>query len=220
LHDSPTMSWQPPFPSCATTARGLGNRGGCHIESWSQSRLDVTARCVDTWHLGPSPKRASPEEPGHCNQQRDDRQLGWVRSRHVPRRPATSHEAKPQDRRSPRRTADPGTSIETSKTSARKGTCPSPMLAHETSPVSRASVMGMTSGVRQGRRCMPPGVPGVSTASSKKDRLQLTGRSRQRPAGDSTEESRSRATKIRFLQRLCRRKQPGPDKIARGKGRE
>jgi hypothetical protein len=27
-------------------------------------------------------------------------------------------------------------------------------------------VMGMTSGVRQGRRCMSAGVPGVSTASS------------------------------------------------------
>jgi hypothetical protein len=49
------------------------------------------------------------------------------------------------------------------------------MLAHETSPVSGASVVGMTSGVRKGRRCMPAGIPGVSTASSKKDRLQPTG---------------------------------------------
>jgi hypothetical protein len=56
--------------------------------------------------------------------------------------------------------------------------------------------------------------------SSKKDRLQLKGRLRQQPAGDSTEESQSRAMKIRFLQRLCRRKQSDPDKIARGKGRE
>jgi hypothetical protein len=67
---------------------------------------------------------------------------------------------------------------------------------------------------------MPAGVSGVSTASSKKDRLQLKGRLRQQPAGNSTEESQSRAMKIRFLQRLCRRKQSGPDKIARGKGRE
>jgi hypothetical protein len=67
---------------------------------------------------------------------------------------------------------------------------------------------------------MPAGVPGVSTASSKKDRLQLKGRLRQQPAGDSTEESQSRAMKIRFLQRLYHRKQSGPDKIARGKGRE
>jgi hypothetical protein len=94
------------------------------------------------------------------------------------------------------------------------------MLAHETSPVSGASVVGMTSGVCQGQRYMPAGVPGVSTASSKKDRLRLKGRLRQQPVGDSTEESQSRAMKIRFLQRLCRRKQPGPDKIAKGKGRE
>jgi hypothetical protein len=78
----------------------------------------------------------------------------------------------------------------------------------------------MTSRVCQGQRCMPPGVPGVSTVSSKKDRLRLKGRLRQQPAGDSTEESQCRAMKIRFLQQLCRRKQSGPDKISRGKGRE
>jgi hypothetical protein len=32
-------------------------------------------------------------------------------------------------------------------------------------------VVGMTSGVCQGQRCLPAGVPGVSTASSKEDRL-------------------------------------------------
>jgi hypothetical protein len=80
--------------------------------------------------------------------------------------------------------------------------------------------MGMTSGVCQGRRCLPAGVPGVSTASSREDRLQLKGQLHQQPAGDSTEESQSRAMKTRFLQRLCRRKWPGPDKIDRGKGRE
>jgi hypothetical protein len=68
------------------------------------------------------------------------------------------------------------------------------------------SVVGMTLGVCQGQRCMSAGIPGVSTALSKKDRLQLKGRLRQQPAGNSTEESQSRATKIRFLQRLCRRK--------------
>jgi hypothetical protein len=57
-------------------------------------------------------------------------------------------------------------------------------------------------------------------ASSEKVRLQLKGRLRQQPAGDSTEESQSRATKIRFLQWLCLRKQSSPDKIVRGKGRE
>jgi hypothetical protein len=74
------------------------------------------------------------------------------------------------------------------------------MQAHETSPVSGASVMGMTSGVCQGQRCLPAGVPRVSTASSSEDRLQLKGWLRQQPAGDSTEESQSRAIKTRFLQ--------------------
>jgi hypothetical protein len=67
---------------------------------------------------------------------------------------------------------------------------------------------------------MPAGIPGVSTMSSKKDRLRLKGRLHQQPAGDSTEESQSWAMKIRFLQRLCRRKQSSPDKIAMGKGWE
>jgi hypothetical protein len=62
------------------------------------------------------------------------------------------------------------------------------------------------------------GILGVPTASSRKDRLQLKGQLRQQPASDSTEESQSRTMKIRFLQRLCRQKQSGPDKIARGKG--
>jgi hypothetical protein len=39
---------------------------------------------------------------------------------------------------------NPGTSTRASKTSARRGTRQSPMLAHETSPISRASVVGMT----------------------------------------------------------------------------
>jgi hypothetical protein len=81
-------------------------------------------------------------------------------------------------------------------------------------------VVGMISGVCQGRRCLPTGVPGVSTASSREDRLQLKGWLHQQPAGDSNEESQSRTMKIRFLQRLDRRKWPGPDKIDRGKGRE
>jgi hypothetical protein len=48
---------------------------------------------------------------------------------------------------------------------------PKPHATHETSPVSGASVMGMTSGLCQGRRCLSAGVPGVSTALGKEDRL-------------------------------------------------
>jgi hypothetical protein len=186
---SPTLSWQSLSPSCATTARGLGNRCGCHIGSWSQSRLDVTMRRMDKWRLGPGPEGASPEEPGICSQRRNDRQPGWMQCRHVPRWPTTLREAKPQDRWSPSRTTNPRTSMEMNKTLARKGTRRSPMQAHETSPVSGASVVGMTSGVCQGQCSLSAGVPGVSMASSRKDRLQLKGWLRQQPAGDSTEES-------------------------------
>jgi hypothetical protein len=48
----------------------------------------------------------------------------------------------------------------------------------------------------------------------------LKGRLRQQPAGDSTEESQSRAMKTKAPQRLFRRKWAGPDKNDRGKGRE
>jgi hypothetical protein len=78
----------------------------------------------------------------------------------------------------------------------------------------------MTSGVCQGQRCLPAGVPGVSTAPSNEDRLRLKGRLRQQPTGDSTEESQSRMMRTRFLQQLDHRKWPSPDKIDRGKGRE
>jgi hypothetical protein len=40
----------------------------------------------------------------------------------------------------------------------------SPMLAHETSPVSGASVVGMTYGAHHGPGNMPASVPGVPTA--------------------------------------------------------
>jgi hypothetical protein len=53
-------------------------------------------------------------------------------------------------------------------------------------------VVGMTSRVGQGRRCMPADVPGISTALSQEDRLHPKGRLRQQPAGDSTEEGQSR----------------------------
>jgi hypothetical protein len=76
-------------------------------------------------------------------------------------------------------------------TSARKGTRRSPKLTHETSPVSGASVVGMTSRVGQGQRYLPADIPGISTALSQEARLRPEGQLRQQPAGDSTEESRS-----------------------------
>jgi hypothetical protein len=49
-------------------------------------------------------------------------------------------------------------------TLARIRTHQSPMQTHETSPVSGASVVGMTYGACQGPSYLPAGVPGVSTA--------------------------------------------------------
>jgi hypothetical protein len=110
--------------------------------------------------------------------------------------------------------------MEVNKTSARKTTRQSPMQTHETSPVSGASVVGMTSRACQGPCYLPAGVPGISTALGREDRLRPKGRLPQQPAGDSTEESQSRAMKTRILQRPFCRKWPGPDKIDRGKGWE
>jgi hypothetical protein len=74
-------------------------------------------------------------------------------------------------------------------TSASIRTHQSPMLTHETSPVSGASVVGMTSRVGQGQHYLSAGIPGISTALSQEDRLRPKGRLRQQPAGDSTVES-------------------------------
>jgi hypothetical protein len=105
-------------------------------------------------------------------------------------------------------------------TSARIRTRRSPLQNHETSPVSGASVMGMTYEACQGPSYLPAGVPGVSTALGWEDRLRSKGWLRQQPAGDSTEESQSWAMKTRALQRLFHRKWPVPDKIDKGEGRE
>jgi hypothetical protein len=45
------------------------------------------------------------------------------------------------------------------------------MQTHETLPILGASVVGMTLGVCQGQRCLPAGIPGISTALGKEDRL-------------------------------------------------
>jgi hypothetical protein len=88
------------------------------------------------------------------------------------------------------------------------------MLAHETSPVSGASVLGMTYRAYHGPSNMPAGIPGVPTASAREDRLCPKGRLCQQLTGDSTEENWSPAS-----QRLSGQKQVGPDKSDRGQGR-
>jgi hypothetical protein len=77
-------------------------------------------------------------------------------------------------------------------TSARNRTRRSPMLTHETSLVSGASVMGMTSRVGQGQSRLSANVLGISTAPTQEDRLRLKDRLCQQPAGDFIEESQSR----------------------------
>jgi hypothetical protein len=85
-----------------------------------------------------------------------------------------------------------------SKTSARRGTHRSPMLAHETSPVSGASVVGMTYGVLHRPSNIPAGIPGVPTASAREDQLRPKGQLRHQPACDSTEENWSQAMKMKL----------------------
>jgi hypothetical protein len=121
---------------------------------------------------------------------------------------------------SPNQMENPETQAKASKTSARGRTRRSPMLAHEASPVSGASVEGMTYGACHVPSYLPAGIPGVSTARRQEDRLCLEGRMCQQPAGDSTEEGRSWATKTRAHQRQFRRKWAGPDKSDRGQGRD
>jgi hypothetical protein len=58
--------------------------------------------------------------------------------------------------------------------------------------------MGMTYGAHHGPGNMPAGVPGVPTTSAREDRLCPKGRLHQQPAGDSTEENRSRAMKTKL----------------------
>jgi hypothetical protein len=77
-------------------------------------------------------------------------------------------------------------------TSAKNRTRRSPMSTHETSPVSGASVMGMTTRVGQGRSHLSVDIPGISVALDQRGRFQLKGRLLQQPAGDFTEESPSR----------------------------
>jgi hypothetical protein len=73
----------------------------------------------------------------------------------------------------------------------------------------------MTYRAYHGSSNMPADVPGIPTASTREDRLRPKGRLRQQPAGDSAEESWSRAQKTRFLQRWDRQKRPKLDKIDR-----
>jgi hypothetical protein len=79
--------------------------------------------------------------------------------------------------------------MKTGKTSARRGTRRSPMLTHETLPVSGATVVGMTYRACHGLSNMPAHVPGVPTALAREDQLHPRSRLRQQLAGDSTEEN-------------------------------
>jgi septal ring-binding cell division protein DamX len=105
----------------------------------------------------PREQHTGSQPPGSCQPDR-------TRSRHVSRRPEEFHETWPRSQQPPDRTKNPRTSTETNKTSARKRTRRSPMQTHETSPVSGASVMGMTNGACQGLSYLLAGIPGVSTA--------------------------------------------------------
>jgi hypothetical protein len=68
-------------------------------------------------------------------------------------------------------------------TSARNRTRRSPMLSHETSPVSGASVVEMTIWVGQGRSHLPADVPGITAMFGQGGRLRLKDRLHQQLAG-------------------------------------
>jgi hypothetical protein len=70
----------------------------------------------------------------------------------------------PRSRQPPDQARNPGTSMEIVKTSARRRTRRSPMLTHETSLVSRASVMGMTYRACHAPSYLSAGILGVSMA--------------------------------------------------------
>jgi hypothetical protein len=103
------------------------------------------------------------------------RQPDHHRSQFVPRRSGKLRKAQLRRLDRPSRAGGPGTSMKTSKTSAKRRTRRSPMLAHETSLVSGASVVGMTLGAYHEPGNMPAGVPGNPTASARGDRLHPAG---------------------------------------------
>jgi hypothetical protein len=72
------------------------------------------------------------------------------------------------------------------------------MIAHDTLPVSGASVVGMTYRAYHRPSNMPAGIPRNPTATAREDQLRSKGRLRQQLAGDSTEENWSRAMKTKL----------------------
>jgi hypothetical protein len=103
---------------------------------------------------------------GQCtgSQPPSGRQLDWTWGWHVSRWLEGFRVTWLRDQRPPDQTKNHGTSTETNKTSAKKRTRRSPMLTHETSLVSGASVVGMTNGACHRPSHLPAGIPGISTA--------------------------------------------------------
>jgi hypothetical protein len=175
-------------------------------------------RHADKRFLGLVPERASPKEPDIGGQPRVDLQPDRSQSRLTTRRLKGFHTIWLWSQRPPDQAKNLGTSTEIDKTSASRRTRRSPMLTHETSPVSGASVVWMTYGACHVPSYLLAGIPGVSTAQRYEDRLSLEGRLCQQPADVSTVEGQNRAMKTKSHQRLFHRKWAGPDKSRRGKG--
>jgi hypothetical protein len=87
------------------------------------------------------------------------------------------------------------------------------MLAHETSPVSGASVVGMTYGACHVPSYLPAGIPGVSMTQRQEDRLCSKDRLCQQPTDDPTAEGRSQAMKTKAHHQLFCQKWAGPNKV-------
>jgi hypothetical protein len=170
LRTSPMMCWQL-FPSShVMSMHRVSNHHSCRKRLGDQSRRDVTLWCMDKWRLGLSPERTS--RAGH--------QLAAMRQPPASSvlelaRPQTTGDT-PRDltSRSMAFQSDerPWDFDECKLTSAKNRTRRSPMLPHDTSPVSGASVMGMNIWVGQGQSHLPADVRGITATSGQGGRLR------------------------------------------------
>jgi hypothetical protein len=159
------------------SSREVGNRRGCHKRSGYQNRWDATLRRADKWRLCPNPRENKSRGAGHQLAAMRQPPAGSVLE---PACPETAGDT-PRDSTSRPTTSEPdegswdfdGREL----TSARNRTRRSPMLTHETSPVSGASVVGMTICVGQGQNYLSADVPGITTALGQRGRLRPKGRS-------------------------------------------
>jgi hypothetical protein len=159
-----------------------GNRRSCHKGSWAWNQWDASLWFADKWRSGPGPEELEFQRVRRQLVAAEQPQAGPVRE---PAHLETAGDT-PRNLTSRSTTFQPdekpwdfdGCEI----TSARERTRRSPMLSHETLPVSGASVVEMTNWVGQGQSNLPADVPGIAATSGRGGRLRPRSRLRQQPA--------------------------------------